>query len=196
MADFDFGYYHPNFDGQSACSALRQMLDHLFTWRNELAADIAEPDLDGVHPDFENDLHVNKCHAFAYQHVACCNAAIGSIAPCFEGLFLHEFGSLRSLFGDSEAINQYHRWQLPPDDFWVPSVVSDNGTKRDLPDITRGVKQLIRSLDIDSYLPNGMHNTLDALFRFRNYALHQGYEWPPESRTRFARLIESKKWHD
>ena len=196
MEDFDFGYHHPHFDGQSASAALRQLLDRVFTWRNELAASIAEPDVKAVSPEYENELHVDKCHAFAYQDVACCNAAVGSIAPCFEGLFFHEFAELRSLFGDSQPINDYHRWKLSPDDFWVPSIVSEKGTKRDVPDIMRGFKQLITSLELAAYFPDGMYDTLNALFRFRNFALHQGYEWPRDARARFAQLIDTEKWGD
>ena len=41
-----------------------------------------------------------------------------------------------------------------------------------------------------------MHKILDAIFRFRNYALHQGYEWPPESRERFMKLVNDNQWND
>lgn len=162
MDDFDFGYHHPHFDGQSASAALRQLLDSVFTWRKELSANIAEPGFDGVAPQYQNDLHVDNCHSFAYQNVACCNATVGSIAPCFEGLFFHEFARLRSLFGDLKPINNYHRWKLSADDFWVPSIVSDKGTKREVADIIRGFKQLITALDLAAFFPDGMHGTLNG----------------------------------
>ena len=196
MAEFDFGYHHPHFDGQTAATTLRQLLDCVFTWRNGLAAKLAEPVMDNVPPEYANDLHADRCHSFAYQDVACCNAAVGSIAPCFEGLLLHEFGTLRSLFADSKPINGYHRWKLPHDEFWVPSIVSEKGTKHDKPDIMRGFKQLIKALDLSAHFPDGKLKTLNALFRFRNYALHQGYEWPPESRTRFSKAVAEEEWED
>lgn len=37
-------------------------------------------------------------------------------------------------------------------------------------------------------------NALDALFCFRNKALHNGYEFPVEDRARFMKAVESKKW--
>ena len=194
--DFDFGYYHPDFDGQSALSALKELLDCVYSWRNELSANIAEPDLTNIPSEYANDIHVDKCHSFVYQDVACCNAAIGSIAPCLEGLFRHEFALLRVQFGDSKQPNTYHRWKMAPDDFWIPTAVSSKGKKGDLPDIVRGISQLVKSLELGSYFPDDLHRTLQAIFRYRNVALHQGYEWPLSSREHFMKLVSENGWDD
>ncbi len=197
---FDYGYHHPHFDGKAAYDALRKVLDCVFTCRNEEKANIDDLDLQDLGDvpaevkDMIVDQHVDQCHSFEYQHVACCHAAVGSLAPCFEGLFLHEFATLRSDFGDSTSVNEHPRWELSSDDFWNPKVVCEKGVKRDRDDITRGVKQLITSLELADYFPDATHNKLDALFRYRNYALHQGYEWPPESRQKFSTLIHQKNW--
>jgi hypothetical protein len=39
-----------------------------------------------------------------------------------------------------------------------------------------------------------MENTVNALFAFRNRALHNGYEWPMDTRHKFRNQIASSKW--
>lgn len=178
-----------NFDGASAHSALQQLVSCIYDWRNNLSGIITNLE---VGPD--DDFYTDKCYDFVYQDVACCNAAIGSIAPCLEGLFLHEFPLLRVQFGNAAKPNSYHRWKLDPDKFWVPSAISNKGELGEKPDFVRGVNQLVRSLAIGSYFPGEMEKTLAAIFRYRNFALHQGYEWAPDSRTKFMELVNDEGW--
>ena len=125
-------YHHPDFDGATALDALRQLIETIYKWRDGLSASVTS--LDGIPDQYVDDVYVDRAHRFVYQDVACCNSAIGSIAPFIEGLFLHECARLRVRFSDNKQINDHHRWNLEPDDFWTPSIVSDRRTKtkRDL----------------------------------------------------------------
>lgn len=190
----DFGYHHPNFDGQSASRALRELLEIVFTWRNEQSLFVNEIDLSTIPPQYQGDVYADQCHSHIYQCVACSNAATGSLAPCFEGLFLHEFALLHEKYGGCFKANSHERWRLTENEFWAPSVVSENGTKRDMPDLVRGIQQLLTALGIDDHFPADMMRTLKALFAFRNRALHQGYEWPVESRESFERRVKDEGW--
>jgi hypothetical protein len=183
----------PPYDPEICLSVVRGLLDNIFTWRNEIAAEIAEPDFDKVPSEWHGDLEDDLRYIYTYRGAAAGHAAVGAIAPFLESVFHHEFASLQCAFGERSRIKEHHRWQLSVDDFWDPSVVADSGQKRDRPDLARGVKQLFAALDIGGRFPKEIHTTVTALFSFRNYALHNGYEWPIEARDQFAKLITSNK---
>lgn len=187
----------PPYDAATSLQVLHEILERGFTWRNELAADIAEPDFGAIPAEYQSDMLVDSMYTHTYRDAACSHAAVGALAPFFEGVFHHEFAALRDVFGGRKAVNKCHRWRLNPDDFWSPSAVSDDGTFRENPDIARGVRQLIKALDISNYFPDEVHETVNALFTFRNCALHNGYEWPVHVRSKFFKIVsEHKQWTD
>ena len=68
-----------SYDFGQSYSVTRRLLEHLFTWRNEHAAEIAEPNcpkklLDQYVPDM--------CWDYGYVATACSNAATGVLSQC------------------------------------------------------------------------------------------------------------------
>jgi hypothetical protein len=206
--------FSPNYEPEAELEAIREFLHVVFSWKNELAAETAEPiTTDNVDRDVED--HVNRLHNLVYQDAACSHAAVGALAPFFEGMFIHEFSYLRKLH-NGEPLSEHHRWKLSANHFWNPHCVSDKGTIAKKHDIVRGAMQLVKALCIDGtfqerdltvwesarytgierQFPSEMDNTLRALFTYRNRALHNGYEWPRTAREEFFKLCEDKGWAD
>lgn len=116
-------------------------------------------------------------------------SAVGMLAPFIESLFVAIFEGLRkrqvSDAGDT-------RRQRADDQFWNPQVFFD----KDVPktNLVKGIEQLAVSCGLHPHLPEGYEKTLAALFAYRNNMLHNGFEWPADTISKFSSRIASEKW--
>lgn len=60
--------------------------------------------------------------------------------------------------------------------------------------MVRGILQLVDSTGLTPHLPADYAKVLNALFKYRNKMLHQGFEWLPSERTNFEAMIVSEGW--
>ncbi len=148
--------------------------------------------------DFQVDEHIDLLHYSGYLDSACSHAAVGALAPFFEGFFVRECQWLRSLHlrGDiSLSENSNERWKgFVKDEFWNPRMVFNDGKYRK--ELASGLLQIIDALAIRNRFPEKLPEIIGPLFYFRNKVFHNGYEWPIEQRTAFVKAIRERKWDD
>lgn len=188
----------PNYDADSCHQAVKELIELAMTWLNKSAAESTPPEIQSRAEEFGGDPEVDRLHALTYRDAACTHSAIGALAPFYEGAFQHEFAALRVIFENRKRKkpNTYHRWKLAPDDFWSIAIVSEEGQRREKPDVVRTVQQLIKALGIETHFPPEHYKVVRALFSYRNYALHNGYEWPSSARDEFNTLVLREGWDD
>jgi hypothetical protein len=162
-----------------------EILDDAFTHRNELVANLKEP----ATPDFASEYseeyaesqHVDNCHRLTSKDVACSVVAVGAIAPLTETLESRAARRWRSLRKETErGKDEARRKQAGLENSFVPRF--------------RG---LLGSLDFEAEVPaDSLWSRIDALFEYRNSALHMGYEWPEGVAKKFAKTIEKNGWDE
>src|SRR5260370_42156301 len=60
--------------------------------------------------------------------------------------------------------------------------------------LVSGILQLAKVVDLKRHLPDGLPKMLEALFDYRNFMFHNGFEWPEERCKEFAAHIEQRCW--
>jgi len=192
-----------------AFDATRSLLEETFSWRNRLNPNALRDD-----PHFYGEAWPDVCTTHAFADQACSQAAVGAFAPLVESLGKSFAKALRVRYAAGrlkvhERDRAHHRWRLTEDDFWDPTVkredveLSQNvedERKDDGYENTKersfftGFPQLLKALGLRDAVPPRSQRFMDALFAYRNQALHYGYEWPKEVAKRFAARIAREVW--
>lgn len=150
-----------------------------------------------VDGDQEYQMHlenhwVDTLHGAVFQDAALSMSAIGMLAPLIESLFVSIFRGLQNQSQIADAADP--RAKATHDSYWNPKIVFNEGVQR--MDIVAGIKQLATSTGLHCFMPDGYLKTLSAVFAYRNNMFHNGFEWPPEARERFANRIKNDSWPD
>ncbi|TIS97878.1 hypothetical protein [Mesorhizobium sp.] len=133
---------------------------------------------------------VDALHDSVFQDAAHSMAAVGMLAPFTESLFVTIFAGLR-MRAQGEG-NTDPRATAAQDQYWNPQIVFRSGGLKD--DLVAGIAQLSTSTGLQAFLPDGYEKTLSALFGYRNNMFHNGFEWPLETRQKFANRIKNDGW--
>src|SRR5271166_2043483 len=162
-----------------------EILDDIFTSLNELIASLKEPTTTrfpgDVTGEYADAAYIGELYRLSYKGVACSVAAVGAIAPLVETL---KAGAEKK-WGGCPRQGSSNR--------------SESNTKKDRTKngFVPGFKRLLGSSAIGhGMLPDSLWNRLDALFDYRNAALHRGYEWPQDAAVQFKAMIEKNGWDD
>ncbi|MBI2118602.1 MAG: hypothetical protein HYT97_03135 [Elusimicrobia bacterium] len=186
-----------DYDPQYSLVAIHGLVHSIYSWRNNLNAEIKEPSFIGNWTDHNVEEYVEMMHESKFRDVVCSLAMVGVLASFFESLLIHEFKCLRVFYRSRKPLNSHNRWHLEPMNFWDPRKVLDRNSQiNSSNNIMRGTHQLVNALGIESKLPADFLKYLGALITYRNFSLHNGYEWPKDKRVRFLKLIEDKNWID
>lgn len=137
------------------------------------------------------DSWVDALQGSVFQDAAHSMAAVGMLAPCLESLFVGIFQAIRSV-NESAQRSDDRRSKAAQDQYWNPQIYIDAKESRE--DLVAGIAQLSVSTGLPSYLPQDYRKTLAALFGYRNNMFHNGFEWPPEVRTKFATRMKAENW--
>jgi hypothetical protein len=140
--------------------------------------------------DHLNDILTDMLHESVYHDAAHSMSAVGMLAPLVESLFVAIFAGLRDRA--QADTNADPRSKATQDQFWNPQIVFSKDGPKD--DIVRGITQLATSTGLQSFLPEGYQKSLSALFAYRNNMFHNGFEWPLETRHKFASRIKNDAW--
>ncbi|MCC7085609.1 MAG: hypothetical protein IT427_11460 [Pirellulales bacterium] len=147
--------------------------------------------------DETGEQYADCSQSLAFMEVACSQAEIGAVASLAETLMHRIAARLRQHFTKPSGANAHHRSNLSDDDFWNPSLLA---RRKDDPDtnIVAGFRQLLKALGQSTKISKESWSMLEAIFAYRNSALHQGYEWPAEGREAFLKqaVKENWKWYD
>lgn len=116
-------------------------------------------------------------------------SAVGMLAPFIESLFVTIFDGLK----DRVAIsNDDPRHKLGEQERWNAKIYYSNRSKGRRQDLLQGIRQLSAATGLTAYLPSDTQASLEALFRYRNNMLHNGFEWPSEKVKGFNK--DMAKW--
>jgi hypothetical protein len=146
--------------------------------------------LDSRNADHLNDILTEMLHESVYRDAAHSMSAVGMLAPFVESLFVSTFAGLRERAHAAESVDL--RAKATQNQYWNPQILFGKEGPRD--DIVKGINQLATSTGLQSFLPEGYQKTLSALFSYRNNMFHNGFEWPPEARQKFANRIINNGW--
>ncbi len=131
-----------------------------------------------------------------YQSAAHSMAALGMLAPMFESMFYQAFQGIRArYFGVNVIPSGHHRSAITdPDAFWNCHSHYERKNGVIAESLVSGILQLAKAVDLKSYLPEGLTKMLEALFDYRNFMFHNGFEWPEERCLEFAAHVEQRNW--
>jgi hypothetical protein len=119
-----------------------------------------------VKGSFADEVRANDAYALALKEMSCSQTTVGALAPLMETL-------IRS------AIRRRRK-----NKHLVP--INGNGPFRQLQSLLEPLATSPDMLDV---------SWVQALFAYRDAALHNGYEWPEEARQEFAEMITNKSWN-
>lgn len=148
-----------------------------------------------VTDDVEYQIHmenhwVDTMHGTVFQDAAHSMSAVGMLAPLVESLFAAIFGGLHDRLTGHDPGDS--RTKAAQDQYWNPRVAFGKDGPRE--DVVLGIEQLATSTGLQRFLPEGYKKSLSALFAYRNNMFHNGVEWPPEVRQKFANRIKNDAW--
>lgn len=137
----------------------------------------------------------DECHGSVYQDAAHSAAAVGTLAPLVESLFLTIFRGIERMGIDRLGEpGRGERAARAAADFWNGKLYfGKDGPREDLP---LGLRQLAEASGLADHLPADYAQVVQALFLYRNRMLHSGFEWPVADRAKFARAIAEQKFPD
>nr|WP_314444422.1 hypothetical protein [uncultured Sphingomonas sp.] len=135
-------------------------------------------------------MYTDSVHASVYSDAAHSAAAVGMLAPFVENLFTGIFRGIGEEEGDYLGRDKdTKRSMLSRAHFWNPHFAfTSSEVKTNLVD---GIMQLADAAKLTPRLPPDTRKVLEALFEYRNGMLHNGFEWPPERREKFAERIRN-----
>jgi hypothetical protein len=135
-------------------------------------------------------------YAMVYQGAAHSMAALGMLAPMYESMFYHGFqGVRRRYFGLTVIPPNTRRPISDPDMFWDCHNCYDRETRAvKEQSLVGGIMQLAKAIGLKEHLPKGLPKTIEALFDYRNFMFHNGFEWPKERCAEFQEHIEKQGW--
>jgi hypothetical protein len=133
-------------------------------------------------------------HQSGFLGAAHSMAVVGMLAPLIESIFHRVFATIRKEFADERPFSAHSRWSVGADLEWDYHLEFSNGSSRR--NVVAGIFQLSDAVGLTKHLPSDLKPTLEALFAYRNKMFHCGFEWPPEERAKFAKLISEKQWND
>ncbi|MEE4013467.1 hypothetical protein V1T76_15450 [Roseibium sp. FZY0029] len=136
------------------------------------------------------DQWVDAMHGSVFQDAAHSMSAVGMLAPLIESLFVSVFRGLGEQL--QEAATDDPRATATQNQYWNPQIYFGKDGPRD--DIVAGIKQLAKSIGLHPFLPDNYQKTFQALFAYRNNMFHNGFEWPTETRQKFANRIKNDGW--
>ncbi len=136
---------------------------------------------------------VDQMEHSVFQDAANSMAAVGMLAPMFEGLFTSLFAALGQAtvasVDSTKDDGLTDRERRSHADYWDPHVIFESKGRRE--SLVDGIRQLAVDTKLTPLLPKDYGKVLMGLFLYRNMMFHNGFEWPSERRAVFAAQIAS-----
>ncbi|MGO6939471.1 hypothetical protein [Rhizobium johnstonii] len=150
----------------------------------------------GLNHDHWVDQNVDMKHESVYRDAAESMAAIGIIAPLVEsslGQALAALGDMYDRMGISPG--NHKRWKRSVGDKTRWNCQFHFNSKKEASNnIILGLPQLAEACGLDKFLSKDFMSWFEALFVYRNYMFHGGFEWTIERRELFEANVEKNGW--
>lgn len=179
----------PDYDPDAQLIAVSTIIKSLTNALEEKGKSFDKTEYSKLNPDYSGDFYAEDLCNLGFLETAVSHSIIAVIAPFLEGLFRHEITALR----DNGLKGKVKHPRTKEKDFWNIELVLNNsgGMKRN---IAKGIYQILEALDLLKYFPGNTREMLEIIFLYRNYALHNGFEFKIEKRNKFEQEIEGKGW--
>jgi hypothetical protein len=142
------------------------------------------------------DRHVDMLHESVYRDAAESMAAIGMIAPMVESTLGQIFFALGDMYERKKLSPRAHKR-------WIRAGVSRrkwdfqcffNEKKEEKDNIVLGMRQISGASGLDKFLSDEFITWFEAMFTYRNYMFHGGFEWGQKRRDAFEKKIDTCGW--
>ncbi|ANL47567.1 hypothetical protein AMC87_CH02902 [Rhizobium phaseoli] len=190
-----------NIDWQAQLRAVRLMISRNRqageAFSKAIANDAAEVRAyEGPHQDHWIGQHVDMIHESVYRDAAESMAAIGMIAPLVESTLGQSLAALGGMH-DRKNIHpgNHKRWKRAEShaERWNCQYYFDdkNVAKNN---IILGLPQVAAACGLDKFLSQDFMTWFKAMFNYRNFMLHGGFEWTVQRREFFEKEIVKHGW--
>ncbi|OWO89717.1 hypothetical protein B5E41_30015 [Rhizobium esperanzae] len=150
----------------------------------------------GPHHHHYVDQHTDMLHESIFRDAAESMAAIGMIAPMVESTLGQSLAALGEMYTRKNLTPPEHkRWKRANGDpaRWNCQIYFNNkGEPKN--NILEGFPQLAAASGLEQFLSPGFHTWFKAMFTYRNFMFHGGFEWSLERRAAFKEAIEKNGW--
>lgn len=194
-----------NVEWDSQLQAIRLLIGRNRKAREDFSAYIQQNEdevnaYSGPHHGHYVDQHVDLLHETVYRDAAESMAAIGMIAPMVESILCQSLAALGRMYQEKNMAPPAHdRWTRADrsiskwEDRWNCQLKfsRDNEVKNNIPD---GFLQLAEACGLARYLSADFMTWFKAMFNYRNFMFHGGFEWTVSNRRKFANMIEKEGW--
>jgi hypothetical protein len=127
-------------------------------------------------------------------------AAIGMIAPMVESILCQALAALGKMYQEKKMNPPVHyRWTRADKAYcpWEPRwncqfhFNNKNEAKNNIP---LGIPQLAEACGLAQHLTSDFMTWFKAMFNYRDFMFHGGFEWSVGNRRKFTQLIEKEGW--
>ncbi len=184
---------YPDYDPELQLRIVQQAVDRLLTLQDESRQAIS-PYSDEPSDEFHRLHYEDVFYDFCYTPVVVSQSVISLLASFLEGLFRHEVEFLCTLINGKIRPGTHHRCGLEQDKFWDVTVRSKDGVSADKANIAIGVWQILKSLQITDCFAANFHSLTKLIFEYRNFSMHNGFEWSQEKREKFQLLLTENQF--
>lgn len=195
-----------NVEWDSQLQAIRLLIDWNRKAREDFSAYIQQSEVEvnaysGPHHDHYVDQHVDLLHETVYRDAAESMSAIGMIAPMVESTLCQALAALGKMYQEKKMNPPTHyRWtradkaDCPWELRWNCQFYfnDQNEAKNNIP---LGFPQLAEACGLARHLTSDFLTWSKAMFNYRNFMFHGGFEWSVGNRQKFTELIEKEGWH-
>jgi hypothetical protein len=185
-------FFFDDYDLEAQLIAIHGFLDRSGEHEDEEAAQIKAlaRRAEEIGSDNLVGMYTDTIHSSVYSGAARSAAAVGMLAPFVENLFTGIFRGIGEEEGDYLGRDKdSKRSKLSRAHFWNPHFSFTSSEVKT--NLVNGIMQLADAAKLTPRLPVDTRKVLEALFEYRNGMLHNGFEWPPERREKFADRIRN-----
>jgi hypothetical protein len=181
-------YHH--YDPKGHLLAISHLLGNAKIFASEKSMKLSHVDY-SKYGDRAEDAYDEAFHNSVYCDAAYSHLVASSLGTFFESFFFHEFQNLKCEFEHYTPLNKSARWNLPEDHFWNPKKVADeHGKLRNKENFIKGLFQLMEAIEIPISIPTDKYLIIQTLFLYRNYVVHNGFEWRTEKIDEFIKRLK------
>ena len=148
--------------------------------------------------EFERMHYEDAFYDSCYTPVVVSQSIISQIASYLEGVFRHEVAFFCTIANGEVPIGDgsHHRCKLDKDMFWDVVTQSKKGKPADMPNIAVGIWQILKSLQISDCFNDDFHTLTKLIFEYRNFSMHNGFEWDQQKREKFKTALGKDHYAD
>jgi len=194
-----------NVEWDSQLRAIRLFIDRNREARENFSAYIKQNEDEveaytGPHHDHYVDQHVDLLHETVYRDAAESMAAIGMIAPMVESILCQALAALGKMYQEKKISPPAHKRWTRADQANCPwelrwncqfHLNDKNEAKNNIP---LGFPQLAEACGLAQHLSSDFLTWFKAMFNYRNFMFHGGFEWSVGNRQKFMEMIEKEGW--